>query len=195
MERFPTYLYQKYPDAPKPSISGIGDNNAVPESQSILPLRIGIECIYIDIDKYRVTPVTHQALLLVSKRTGEHTICIGPILINQNLTKHVYADFVYCIQKNCPGLKDELRAFGTDGEKPLEQSLSEGFPCAIKLRCMSHLRNNVKEHLKVLDGSNKNKITNQIFVYHTVDGIYTDEGMVDAYGQPLPPKIQTRQTV
>ena len=60
---------------------------------------------------------------------------------------------------------------------------------------MSHFRNNVKEHLKVLDGSNKNKITNQIFVYHTVDGIYTDEGMVDAYGQPLPPKIQTIQTV
>ena len=132
-----------------------------------------------NIGKYSVTPITHQDLLLVSKRTGEHPICIGPILISQNLTKDVYADFVYCIQKNCPGLKDELRAFGTDGEKPLEQSLSEGFPFAIKLRCMSHFRNNVKEHLKFLDESNKTQIANQIFGYHTVDGIY-NEGMVDA---------------
>ena len=52
-----------------------------------------------NVGKYSVTPVTHQDLLLVSKRTGEHPICI---------------------QKNCPGLKDKLRAFGTDGEKPLE---------------------------------------------------------------------------
>ena len=115
----------------------------------------------------------------MSKRTGEHPICIGAIVISQNLTKDVFADFVYCIQKNFSVLKDELRAFGTDGEKPLEQSLSEGFPSAIKLRCMSHFRNNVKQHLKVLDELNKSKITNQIFGYQTGDGIY-NEGMVDA---------------
>ena len=132
-----------------------------------------------NIGKYSVTPVTYQDLLLVSKRTGEHPICIGPILISQNLTKDVYADFVYCLQKNCPGLKDELRAFGTDGEKPLQKSFSEGFPSAIKLRCMSHFRNNIKEHLKVLDESCRSKITNQIFGYHSGDGIY-NEGMVDA---------------
>ena len=71
-----------------------------------------------------------------------------------------------------------MRAFGTDGEKPLEQSFLEGFPSAIKLRCMSHFRSNVKEHLTVLDESNKRKSTNQIFGYHTGDRIY-DEGMVD----------------
>lgn len=51
-----------------------------------------------NIGKYSVTPVTYQDLLLMSKRTGEHPICIGPILISQNLTKDVYADFVYCLQ-------------------------------------------------------------------------------------------------
>ena len=131
-----------------------------------------------NIGKYSVTPVTYQDLLLVSKRTGEHPICIGPILISQNLTKEVYTDFVYCIQKNCPGLKEELRAFGTDGEKPLEQSFSEGFPSAVKLRCMSHFRNNVKDHLKALEDSSTTEITNQIFGYH-FDGVY-HEGLVDA---------------
>lgn len=119
-----------------------------------------------NIGKYSVTPVTYQDLLLISKRTGEHPICIGPILISQNLTKEVYTDFVYCIQKNCPGLKEELRAFGTDGEKPLEQSFSEGFPSAVKLRCMSHFRNNVKDHRKALEDSSTTEITNQIFGYH-----------------------------
>ena len=38
---------------------------------------------------------------------------------------------------------------------------------------MWHFRNNVKEHLKVLDESNK------IFGYYTGDGIY-NEGMVNA---------------
>ena len=126
----------------------------------------------------RASPATYQDLLLVSKRTCEHPICIGPILISQNLTKEVYTDFVYCIQKNCPGLKEELRAFGTDGEKPLEQSFSEGFPSAVKLRCMSHFRNNVKDHLKALEDSSTTEITNQIFGYH-LDGVY-HEGLVDA---------------
>ena len=91
----------------------------------------------------------------------------------------MYADFVYCIQKNCPGLKEGLRAFGNDGEKPLQQSFSEGFPSAVKLRCMRHSRSNVKEHLKGLEESSRSSITNQIFRYHTGDGIY-NEGMVDA---------------
>ena len=131
-----------------------------------------------NIGKYSVTPVTYQDLLLVSKRTGEHPTCIGPILISQNLTKEVYTDFVYCIQKNCPGLKEELKAFGTDGGKPLEQSFSEAFPSAVKLRCMIHFRNNVKDHLKALEDSSTTEITNQIFGYH-LDDVY-HEGLVDA---------------
>ena len=90
----------------------------------------------------------------------------------------MYTDFVHCIQKNCPGLKEELRAFGTDGEKFLEQSFSEGFPSAVKLRCMSHFRNNVKDNLKALEDSSTTEITNQIFGYH-LDGVYR-EGLVDA---------------
>jgi len=131
-----------------------------------------------NIGKFSVTPTTYHDLLLVSKRREEHPICIGPILISQNLTKDVYSDFVYCIQKNCQGLKEGLRSFGTDGEKPLEQALSEGFPSSIKLRCMSHFRNNVKDHLKT-DINTRNNIVNQIFGYNSGDGVY-HEGMVDA---------------
>ena len=111
-----------------------------------------------NIGKFSVTPVTYQDLLLISKRTGEHPICIGPLLISQNLTYDVFSDFIHCLQKNCPSLKQGLRSFGTDGEKALEKALAEGFPDSVKLRCMSHFRNNVKEHLKDFDAESKTKV-------------------------------------
>lgn len=132
-----------------------------------------------NIGKFSVTPVTYQDLLLVSKRTGEHPICIGPMLISQNLTYDVFSDFIYCMQKNCPSLKQGLRSFGTDGEKALEKALVEGFPNSVKLRCMSHFRNNVKEHLKDVSVENRSKIVNQIFGQNDGDGIYK-EGLLDA---------------
>ena len=61
-----------------------------------------------NIGKFSVTPVTYQDLLLISKRSGEHPICIGPLLISQNLTYDVFSDFIYCIQKHCPALKQGL---------------------------------------------------------------------------------------
>lgn len=36
---------------------------------------------------------------------------------------------------------------------------------------MSHLRNNEKKHLKSLEETERNKITNQIFSLHTADGV------------------------
>ncbi|KAJ7394459.1 hypothetical protein OS493_000270 [Desmophyllum pertusum] len=132
-----------------------------------------------NIGKFSVTPVTYQDLLLVSKRTGEHSICIGPLLVSQNLTYDVFSDFIYCLQKNCPSIKNGLRSFGTDGERALEKALAEGFPKSVKLRCMSHFRNNVKEHLKDVDKESKTKIINQVFGQNSGDGIYK-EGLLDA---------------
>ena len=47
-----------------------------------------------NIGKFSVTPVTYQDLLLISKRPGEHPICIGPLLVSQNLTYDVFSDFI-----------------------------------------------------------------------------------------------------
>ena len=59
-------------------------------------------------------------------------------------------------------LRSLLGAFRMDGEKPLEQTFSDGFPSDSRQRCMSHFRNNEKEHLKSLEETERNK-TNQIF--------------------------------
>ena len=112
-----------------------------------------------NIDNFSVTPVTYQDLLLISKRTGEHLICIRPLLISQNLTYDVFSD-IYYMQMNCPSLKQGLQSFGTDGEKALEKALAEGFPDSVEFRCMSHFRNNIKEHLKDFDAESKTKVIN-----------------------------------
>ena len=72
-----------------------------------------------------------------------------------------------------------MRSFGTDGGKALEKALAEGFPDSAKLRCMSHFRNNVKEHLKDIDAESKSKIINQAFGQNDGDGVYK-EGLLDA---------------
>ena len=77
---------------------------------------------------------------------------------------------------------ESLRAFGTDGEKPQEKALTGGFPCALKLRCTSHFRNNVKAHLKDVNIVDTTKILNQIFGHNVGDGTY-NEGMLDADSQ------------
>lgn len=40
---------------------------------------------------------------------------------------------------------------------------------------MSHLRNNEKKHLKSLEETERNKITNQILGLHTADGVTAKE--------------------
>ena len=128
--------------------------------------------------------MTCQDLLLISKRTGEHPFCIGPLLTSQNLTCDVFSDFIYYIQKNCPSLKQGLRSFGTDGKKALEKALAEGFPDSVKLRCMSNFRNNVKEPLKDFDTESRSKIIHQVFGQNDGDVVYK-VGLGRAFPKPL----------
>ena len=74
------------------------------------------------------------------------------------------------------GAKYLTQGTTTSGEKALEQAFTGGFPSGVKLRCMSHFRNN---NLKALEVSERNEIIDQIFGYNTGDGVY-HEGMVDA---------------
>jgi len=72
-----------------------------------------------------------------------------------------------------------LRSLGTDGERALEKALFEGFPNSIKLRCMSHFRNNLKDQLKDIAMEKKSEIINQVFGYNDGSGVYI-EGILDA---------------
>ena len=70
--------------------------------------------------------------------------------------------------------KEGLRSFGTDAEKALEKALAEEVPESVKLRCISHFRNNVKEHLKDFDAESKSKIICQVFGQNDGDGVYKE---------------------
>ena len=45
----------------------------------------------------------------------------------------------------------KLKAFGTDGEPELIKAFSVAFPGAIHLRCVNHMRQNVKDKLHALN--------------------------------------------
>jgi hypothetical protein len=65
---------------------------------------------------FDVTQITYKHLLLECKRSGNHPICIGPILIHYRKSFSTYLFFT----SSLVGLRKELcgiKAFGTDGEK------------------------------------------------------------------------------
>ena len=67
---------------------------------------------------FDVTPTTYRHLLLVSKRTGKPPVAVGPTMVHYKKNFGTYKFFASCMisqNKSLVGLK----AFRTDGEKPL----------------------------------------------------------------------------
>lgn len=101
-----------------------------------------------NLGKFNVTPTTFHNLLVKNKQ-GKHPIISGPILIHQ--TKkfepfHYFASTMVRLNPNLIG----LRSFGTDGEPQLIKAFQTVFTGAVHLRCVNHLRQNVKDKLHAL---------------------------------------------
>ena len=98
---------------------------------------------------FYVTPTTYHNLLVTTK-SSNHPILLGPVLIHQ--TK-IFCPFHYLastLVRLNPRLTN-LKSFGTDGEPELIKAFSICFPNAVHLRCANHLRQNVKDKLRTLD--------------------------------------------
>ena len=70
-----------------------------------------------------------------------------------------------------------LKAYGTDGEKPLLNALEMCFPNAISLRCFIHKKKNIEEHLKGSSAVVIKEIVSDIFGIQ--DGEVFNSGLVD----------------
>ena len=98
---------------------------------------------------FYVTPTTYQNLLVKTDR-GNHPILLGPVLIHQTKTFRPFHYLASTIIRLNPRLV-QLKAFGTDGEPELIKAFKICFPHAVHLRCMNHMRQNVKEKLHDLN--------------------------------------------
>ena len=71
---------------------------------------------------------------------------IGPTLIHYRKTFASYLFFASAMVGHCKEI-EQLRVFGTDGEKALIDAFTHEFPFAIHLTCFIHVRRNIKEEL------------------------------------------------
>ncbi|XP_057311379.1 uncharacterized protein LOC130649165 [Hydractinia symbiolongicarpus] len=91
---------------------------------------------------FNVTVTTYKHPLLVKNGTEEHPVMLGPTLIHSHKTFDSY----YTLPSNLVRLKPSLahlKAFGTDGEKNVYESLKSTFKEAKHLLCAIHMKDNI----------------------------------------------------
>ena len=73
-----------------------------------------------------------------------------------------------------------LKAFGTDGEGELIKSFNVAFPKAVHLRCMNHLRQNVRDKLHTLKIPKDSCKEFLVDIFGCQTGSHLEMGLVDA---------------
>ena len=117
-----------------------------------------------DIGTLNVTPISYQHLLLETRNEGKHPTLIGPVLISEKKTEEIYSTFCSTLKSLEPGLSN-LMAFGTDGEKALENAFNLNFERSVHLLCEIHLKKNIERKLIALgiQGATKDNIISDVF--------------------------------
>ena len=104
---------------------------------------------------------------------------VGPILIHQKKIKETYKHLPTLIIKQDEEFRN-LRSFDTDGENSLAAAFSEVSPSGTQLRCFVHFKNNIKDYLKKIGASEKDKINICADIFGQQIATKFEEGIVDA---------------
>ena len=114
--------------------------------------------------EFDVTPTTYRHLLLNTQRSNKPPVMVGPTMIHYRKTFQTYLFLSSCLVGHNKNLQ-ELRAFGTDGEKPLSDAFLHEYKFAIHLTCFNHVRRNIKDELRkqLIPEEVQSEILNDIF--------------------------------
>ncbi len=95
-----------------------------------------------------VVTTTYRNLYVKSKRTGKYPCIMGPVMITHRTNRQTYRLLFDSITQARPSLSTNLKAFITDGESALQNALTEAFPNAVSLMCITHIERNIRRHAK-----------------------------------------------
>ena len=99
--------------------------------------------------EFEVMVTTYRQLTLQSRRTADHPVFIGPVMIHYRKSFSTYLFFASTLVGMKPELSN-LKSFGTDGEEALFDAFQQVFPNAVHLLCALHMKRNVKAKLQEL---------------------------------------------
>ena len=111
---------------------------------------------------YNVTVTTYRHPMVTVKETGKHPVLLGPVLIHSHKTFDSYFTLPTTMLRLNPKLTS-LKAFGTDGEKSLFESLKASFHQADHLLCWLHVKDNVQKKLAAIGVKDKGQYMREIF--------------------------------
>ena len=125
--------------------------------------------------KFYVVTTSYRHLFLRSKASGNCPTMIGPTMITHNLKRSTYRVLFDSVTQERPHLKESLKCFVTDGEEALSQALSESFPHAAGLLCLTHIERNVRAYIK-----EKLKLSEQFYntVLADIRGNLSHKGLI-----------------
>ena len=131
-----------------------------------------------NLGSFYVTPTTFRNLT-VETRQHHHPVVLGPILVHQTKTFRPFHYFASTLIRLNPKLMN-LKCFGTDGEPELIKAFNLCFPKAVHLRCVNHLRQNIKDKLRslgILQSDCKEFISD---IFGVQRGDHLEVGLIDA---------------
>ena len=96
--------------------------------------------------EFEVTVTTYRQLTLQSRRTHNHPVFIGPVMIHYRKSFSTYLFFGSTLLGIKPELSN-LQCYGTDGEEALFDAFQHVYPNAVHLLCTLHMKKNVKAKL------------------------------------------------
>ena len=132
---------------------------------------------------FYVTPTTFHNLT-VETRQHNHPIMLGPILVHQTKTFQPFHYFASTLIRLNQKLMN-LKCFGTDGEPELIKAFNICFPKAVHLRCVNHLRQNIKDKLRSLgitQGDCKEFLSD---IFGVQRGDHLEVGLIDAESEAM----------
>ena len=122
---------------------------------------LGIDATF-NLGDFYVTLTTYRNIFLRKPSTKKLPVFLGPAFMHMERRSQDYQSFFSSLLKLEPRISD-LKAYGTDGEKPLITALETCFPGVTSLRCFIHKKKNIEEHLKGSTNLVKKEIMQDIF--------------------------------
>ena len=121
----------------------------------------GIDATF-NLGDFYVTLTTYRNLFLRNSLTKKPPVFLGPAFVHMERRSEDYHTFFSGLLKIEPRMTS-LKAYGTDGEKPLINALERCLPGSTSLRCFIHKKKNIEEHLRKCSTTVKNEIMRDFF--------------------------------
>ena len=105
-----------------------------------------------------VLALSFQNTNLLNKATKKCHVMLGPVSICHRRDENAVKLLCDALLDACPGLEENIKVLGTDGENSIINQACNAFPYAMLFVCFKHIEENIKRNLpKNTTETKKNK--------------------------------------